>query len=536
MAHVAVGVCQTVRYGVRMSRLAASLRVVFLVVAAAVPALPGCECDPELEVLNAALVVEPGEVNISGVPVAQDTQLIFTLPNRRNVDLTGVVAVLDDGESDPAFTMFTSTVDRVIVGTTEQLVVNVRPAVEGTIKALMIVDADDSATPNHVEVPITITAVNVGLPDIEITPDDGIFFDVIGRADVGREALSIKNVGIRDLIIDEITLPDSPFTLVACPPARTAIAAQQSVNCIVTFRPQDTDLHTTSFVIKSNDPDEAEVTVPVSAQAVECPTAVAVRIDEGNIAPFDTVRLDGGGSFTTAVGTSIAPAPDGYEWLIVQRPVGSTTQLSSANNSFTDLVVDLAGFYQVRLTAYAVDNDQPDNGLVRSCAPAIVDIDVVPEDDLLIQLVWDDPHADMDLHIVREGGSLFNHDGDVYFSNKLPEQTPETPSWSLNADENPRLDKDDGDGYGPENANIKHPAPGSRWTVYTHYWNARSASSAVPATLRVFVLGRQTIELRQTFEADQQMWKALEIVWGSDVNAPPVITQLGQLDPFPRPF
>jgi len=524
------------RYGAHMSRLAAPLRVLFLVVAAAMPLAPGCACDDELQVLDAALIVEPGEVNITGVPVAQDTRLVFTLPNRRNVDLTGVVAILDEGESDPAFRLIENTVDRVIVGTTEQLIVNVRPTTEGVIKALMIVDADDTASPNHVEVPITVTAVDVGLPDIEVSPDDGVFFDVIGRADVGREIVSIKNVGIRDLIIDEITLPEAPFALVACPPPGTAIAQGSSVDCIVTFRPTDTELHTSELIIKSNDPDEAEVLVPISAQAVECPTAVAVRVDEGNIEPFDTVRLDGSGSFTTALGTSIAPPPEGYEWQIVQRPVGSTAVLSSTNNDFTDLVVDLAGFYQVQLTAFAVDNDQPDNGLVRSCAPATVDIDVVPEDDLLIQLVWNHASADMDLHIVRDGGSLFNHDGDVYFSNKLPEQTTDTPSWSLDADLNPRLDKDDNRGYGPENANIKHPAPGSRWTIYVHYWNAQSATAGTDATLRVFVLGRQTIEVTQRFEADQQMWKALEIVWGASTNDPPVITQLGLLDDYPRPF
>ena len=211
------------------------------------------------------------------------------------------------------------------------------------------------------------------------------------------------------------------------------LGQQESVACIITFRPPDTKLYTSSITIKSNDPDEAEVVVPISAQAVECPTAVAVRVDEEEFAPFDTIRLDGRGSFTTAEGT-------------------------------------------------------------------------------------------------------FNHDGDAYFSNRLPEQTPTTPSWSLNLDENPRLDHDDARGYGPENVNIKHPAPGTRWTVYVHYWNAQAAAEAATATLRVYVFGRQAIELSQSFESDQLMWKALEIVWGDDPLASPVLTQLGQVNPYVRPF
>jgi hypothetical protein len=120
---------------------------------------------------------------------------------------------------------------------------------------------------------------------------------------------------------------------------------------------------------------------------------VITRIDEGDIEPFDTVRLDGRDSFAGAPGTFIPPPPDGYSWQLVQRPVGSTAVLSSTQNNTNELVVDLAGFYQVQLDVFAVDADRPDDGLIRSCAPATIDIDVVPEDDLHIQLVWDIRHC-----------------------------------------------------------------------------------------------------------------------------------------------
>jgi hypothetical protein len=56
------------------------------------------------------------------------------------------------------------------------------------------------------------------------------------------------------------------------------------------------------------------------------------------------------------------------------------------------------------------------------------------------------------------------------------------------------------------------------------------------ATLRIFAYGRQTIELTQAFDADQQMWQAVEVLWGADPLAPPTLTQLGQVEPFVRPF
>ena len=131
----------------------------------------GCECDGELERLRPTLVVDPEAAVLTGLPVAQDTSISFQVPNQRSVNLNDVSAVLSE-DSDPAFEMILDLIDRVLPGQTEELVVNVRPLVVGTIKATLIVDsADPDARPNHVLVPITVSAINVGLPDIQVTPD-----------------------------------------------------------------------------------------------------------------------------------------------------------------------------------------------------------------------------------------------------------------------------------------------------------------------------------------------------------------------------
>jgi hypothetical protein len=205
-------------------------------------------------------------------------------------------------------------------------------------------------------------------------------------------------------------------------------------------------------------------------------------------------------------------------------------------NDRTELEVDLAGLYQVQLDVFAVDVSRVGNPAIRSCFPAIVDVDVKPSDDLHVQLVWDHADADLDLHVLNDGGEAFTHEGDCYFSNRQP-LSPDTPGWSTDPDENPRLDVDDDEGYGPENANIKHPPPGSKWTILVHYWNKQtSGDPTTTAILRVFVYGAQAIELQQTFADDQQLWQALELVWGDDELEPPTLSQLSVVDPFPRPF
>ena len=170
---------------------------------------------------------------------------------------------------------------------------------------------------------------------------------------------------------------------------------------------------------------------------------------------------------------------------------------------------------------------------IRSCTPATVTINVVPTEDLVVQLVWDHADADLDLHMLREGGQVFTHEGDCYFSNRAPVGAP----WSDNPDENPELDHDDDEGYGPENMNIKRPAPGSRFTLLVHYWNKQTDGSAITdATVRVFAYGQQVIELTRTFEDDQQMWTALEIEWPTEPLAAPGLSQVGSIQPFARPF
>jgi len=530
-----------------MQRLSRPARVATATALALIGAVSGCQCDSELDRLRPTLIVNPEEAILSGLPVAQDTPIAFQLPNQRTVNLNDIRAVLSE-DSDPAFTLTKDTVDRVLPGQTEELVVNVRPLVEGTIEGTLIVDSDDpDARPDHVEVPITVTAVNVGLPDIEVTPD-AVEFATIGRADIGRETVTVRNVGVRDLILDAVYLEedaDDVFRIsvggiaLADPPNSFNLgAANASSGLIIIFQPRDTLRHTATLVIKSNDPDEAEVRVPLSAQAVECPIAIAKLVDEGlQIEPFDTVRIDGRESVVGAAGTFIPPPADGgYQWSLLVRPIGSTAVLASESSDRTELEVDLAGLYQVQLDVFAADVARPDNALIRSCLPAIVDIDVKPSDDLHVQLVWDSDTADFDLHILNEGGRAFTHEGDVYFSNRQP-LGPDDVGWSVNPDENPRLDVDDSRGYGPENTNIKHPRPGSKWTVLVHYWNKQTNGDATAtAILRLFAYGRQTIEIQQTFADDQQRWQALEIVWGDNELDPPSLSQLSVIDPFPRPF
>jgi hypothetical protein len=501
----------------------------------------GCAfCDPDnVNELVPNMTVTPEEVTGLQGGVAQDTLVSIRVQNLSGVPLNILEIELSE-DTDPAFEIVGYPGEQQTIepgegdpydvwnlGAGEQgfVGIKVRPRVLGEIDATLRILAEETTLPApEVIVPITVEGIDLGLPDITVTPDE-IAFDRVGQGDVVRAEVTIRNDGIRDLIIDATELisdeDPSPFLQTVGVPEAWALAPQQEITAEFTFRPLDTDPHEAVLIIQSNDPDEPVVEVPLSGAGSECPTALAELLeDPEDIEPLDTIRLDGRGSTIGTPDTEIVT----YEWQLEQRPVSSTAILFSPDADRTEMTCDLAGDYQVRLRVF-------DSEGIRSCEDSVVRFTAQPTEEMHLQLVWDHPSADLDMHLLREGGEAFDHDGDVYFSNRNPDWFPTVPA------SNPSLDADDDEGYGPENINIEAPIPGSKWTVLVHYWNKQTDGDAFTiATLRLYAFGQQVLDLNQSFEEDETMWTAIEIEWGMEEGELPSITQLGQIEPYSRPF
>jgi hypothetical protein len=511
---------------IRAARRSVPLSLALLLFAA------GCEyCEEPLLPTKPRLLVTPEAVDVSGAGVSQDTPIILTLSNPSNVPLRMVDVRFKD-PTDPAFRII-SWPDNVLASETESVVIMVRPQLISTIEGTVVIEAEPDAQPSPiVEVPMRVQAVDLGLPDIVVDPTE-IDFDRVGQGDVTRAEINVSNVGVRDLIIDETSFVpdvdgDESIRMQGVIGPGSPIAPNDTATVSLTFNPQDTLDHCGNLRILSNDPDESEVLVPVCGKGSVCPMAeIELLEDPTEIEPLDTIRFYGGDSFTDTQGVTV----EEYDWRLTVRPPGSTAVLSDPAAPQTQLTVDIAGRYEVCLVV--LDSDG-----VRSCEDACITVDVIANEELHVELVWDHPTADLDLHFLREGGTEFNHDGDCYFSNREPDW------FEMNPESNPSLDADDNHGYGPENVNVEQPLPGSRWRTFIHYWNKQTdGDEFTVATLRVYAYGQLVGEFTQSFESDQTLWRAIEIVW-SDVEPdpdtpggiPPVINQIGQIEPFDRPF
>jgi hypothetical protein len=134
------------------------------------------------------------------------------------------------------------------------------------------------------------------------------------------------------------------------------------------------------------------------------------------------------------------------------------------------------GFWEV------LSND-PANGTQRVDVSAIATPPPLQEVELHVRLAWDTDATDVDLHVLAPNGQMWTCDGDVYFSNPQPQ-------WGdpNRFEDDPFLDTDDVDGFGPENVNVQAPAPGT-YRVLVHYW-ADHGGEAPDATVEILNFGQ----------------------------------------------
>jgi hypothetical protein len=120
-----------------------------------------------------------------------------------------------------------------------------------------------------------------------------------------------------------------------------------------------------------------------------------------------------------------------------------------------------------------------------------------------LALRWDMDATDMDLHFIHTGGD-FNSDLDVYYANR-------SPLWPNHERGDPRLDRDDVDGLGPEFIDYVAPREGV-YLVEVHYFSAGFGADPSNATVGIFVDGQEALSLTANMNADSRYWAVAEIV------------------------
>jgi len=220
-------------------------------------------------------------------------------------------------------------------------------------------------------------------------------------------------------------------------------------------------------------------------------------------------------------------ALSGWRWELVGQPAGSDARPPRpANRPTTMFIPDIAGRYSLNVSV------RDDDGNTATCITTVI---AVADEGLRVEMFWNTDGTDMDLHLLNPVATAWTNDDDCHFRN--------CQGGGLNwgrpaaAEDDPSLDLDDTNGFGPENINIDVPEDGT-FRVGVHGWSGRGQ-----VTVRIYCGGSREdpeLTLGPVQVNDGDLWKVADVtIDGIDcaiaeltdaAGRPLVINRPGQFD------
>jgi hypothetical protein len=454
---------------------------------------PGCDSDTGINKLEPKLTFSPAELTFGDVVVDYTEVLSIEIINTGRVPLD-VERIYLQGDSGATFTVLSENNLRISEDERELLEVAFTPGTFLDYADALILESDDPDLP-LASIPLTGTGVDAPTPDIDIDPVT-LDFGVVTPLTAETLWFNLTNVGDGVLTIGETTQTGSGNFQVVSDPAGATVAplGSDTQTVVVVYTPSALDGDSGTFVVNSDDPDEPVVTVHMLGNGggdFEYP--VAVIDGPANAAPLDTISLDGSDSYDPE-GFAIT----GYTWTLTDAPVGSGASLTTSVPDSTSMFLDIAGHYEVQLRVA--------NEIGLSSAPEKYEVDAIPSDRVHVELLWDTPNTDLDLHMLYGlDATFFNHPNDCCWCNP-------NPNWgaSLDSLDNPLLALDDISGYGPENINIEDPEDGT-FPLRVHFFEDNGGGATI-ATVRIYIDGILEDSFSRVLLRDE-VWDVATVRW-----------------------
>lgn len=216
----------------------------------------------------------------------------------------------------------------------------------------------------------------------------------------------------------------------------------------------------------------------------------------------DQQSVGAGTTTTTISGTVSGSDGDGY-WAIVENDgtVRSMGRLTDNGGTYTQTIPIFCG------TQYMLRFFSNSNG--RAYYRTTLDRTGCTEPGMRVQLAWDIDVTDVDLHLLKPGGSYRDSFSDCYYANP-------NPDWGVEGDpaDNPELDVDDVNGYGPENIYLD-PSEDGNYRVIVHYYSDDGQGPSV-AWIAVYIDGQREGSFGpHTLTSTGATWQVADIDWPS---------------------
>ena len=199
-----------------------------------------------------------------------------------------------------------------------------------------------------------------------------------------------------------------------------------------------------------------------------------------------------------------------WQWQMIGQPTGSSAAPPSPATSPTvTFTPDIVGDFRMRLTV--VDDD----GMQDTCEFSVFALG----EGLRVEIFWNPPESpadntDVDLHLLHPSSAAwFDQQGDCYYSNCNVSSGYQL-YWDVANDlgDDPRLDLDDVNGYGPENINIDEPVVGHQYKVGVHYYNDAGQG---PSSVYVKIYCG-TVSMNPVYETGPRVLNGAGDPWSND--------------------
>jgi len=131
-----------------------------------------------------------------------------------------------------------------------------------------------------------------------------------------------------------------------------------------------------------------------------------------------------------------------------------------------------------------------------------------------VELTWDTDDTDMDVHLIRPGGEYYDIPSDCHWDNP-------NPDWGDIgvSEDNPSLDQDETEGFGPENITLEQPNEEGSYLVIIHYFDDYDLGHST-ATVRIWINDELVVTYVKEDMGNDEIWYCAIIIWPSGEVSP----------------
>jgi hypothetical protein len=471
--------------------------------------LAGCSDEPGVRRLRIAGSFDPAALDFGEVPLEMERTLDTTFKNSGEGLFT-----IQDVEITPGFSLVG--VKTSLAGQSFQpgqelpLKLAFFPTAEGPLSGKLIIRGETV----DAELPLSGIGALRRVPILAVEPS-AVNFGSVAVDDVARATVVVRNTGNAAATLEQATLASTgaPFgandPFLVTTPLPVEVPAGGSATLELAFRPRmEGAFGDIVNLLAAGVAGPVQVAVsgmgiiPLGDLLCEPTTVSFGQVERGQVGRRDVTCTARGGPARL-----ISGVVDGNAMFVLPSPPAT---VDLANNQSVTVPVE---FRADGLPSTQRGTLRLNYAGAAGAATARVELvgEVIPppvtETAISINLSWNTNRTDVDLHLVRPGGRVFASDGSACYYRSTD------PDWGRRGDttDNPFLDRDDVDGFGPETINLADTAPGA-YNVYVHYYGDRGLGASTP-TVQLFLAGVAAGTFTRNGMRCDELWHVGTINW-----------------------